>query len=445
MPTTSAVSTLPPPARGRLPVIGHALQFVRGPLNVLQDLRSQGDIVALHVGKLPIYVVNSPQLLHHVLVTDAASYTKGRMYDKTQPVVGNGIATSEGSFHHRQRRLILPAFHRPRLRIYSEAMREQAESVIASWKPGQRIAVDRVMHEMSVGTTVRTLFGTDIDTDTIAEIDYCVGIFLKQVIVRTMTPNFVERLPLPGTRKFEAARKRLKAIVDTILDKRLQSTEERDDLLSLLIAARDEESGEPMSRQQLHDEVVTMVVAGADSTAYTLSWLLYELGRNPAIEARLHNELDTVLNGRPVTFDDLPQLEYTQRLIQETLRLHSVSWIQMRRTIAPVKLGDKHLPTGAEILFSATTMHRDPDLYPDPLRFDPNRWLSPLQRESFQPFSAGPRKCPGDHFSLTQLAINIATIASHWRLTPATRRKVREVPAAVLRPNRLPMVVQARS
>ncbi|MFE0358094.1 cytochrome P450 [Streptomyces nigra] len=445
MSTTSAVFQPPPPARGRLPVIGHALQFVRGPLRVLQDLRGQGDIVALHLGKLPIYVVNSPQLLHDVLVTDAGSYTKGRMYDKTRPVVGNGIATSEGAFHHRQRRLITPAFHRPRLRGYSEAMREQAESVIASWKPGQRIAVDRVMHEMSVGTTVRTLFGTDIDSGTIAEIDSCVGVFLQQVIVRTVMPNFIERLPLPGTRRFEAARERLKAIVDTILDERLRSSEERDDLLSLLIAARDEETGEPMSRQQIHDEVITMVVAGADSTAYTLSWLLYELGRNPTVEARLHDELDTVLDGRPVTFDDLPRLPYTQRLIQETLRLHSVSWIQMRRTIAPVRLGATHLPAGAEILFSATTMHRDPDLYPDPLRFDPDRWLSPPRREAFQPFSAGPRKCPGDHFSLTQLAINLATIAASWRLVPATRRKVREVPAAVLRPNHLPMVVQARS
>lgn len=445
MPTTPAVSHLPPTARGRLPVIGHALQFVRGPLIVLQDLRGQGDIVTLQVGRLPIHVVNSPQLLHRVLVTDAGSYTKGRMYDKTRPVVGNGIATSEGAFHHRQRRLIMPAFHRPRLRGYSEAMREQAEAAIASWLPGQRIAVDRAMHTMSVGTTVRTLFGTGIDNRTIAEIDSCVGVFLKQVIVRTMTPNLVESLPLPGTRKFEAARKRLKAIVDTILDERLRATQERDDLLSLLIAARDEESGEPLSRQQLHDEVVTMIVAGADSTAYTLSWLLYELGRNPAVEARLHHELDTVLNGRPVTFDDLPRLAYTQRLIQETLRLHSVSWIQMRRTITPVTLGDARLPAGAEILFSATTMHRDPGLYPHPLRFDPDRWLSPHQREAFQPFSAGPRKCPGDHFSLTQLAIDIATIAARWRLVPAGRRRVREVPAAVLRPDHLPMVVRARS
>ncbi|WP_225625951.1 cytochrome P450 [Streptomyces werraensis] len=444
MPTPLAVSQLPPPARGRLPLIGHALQFVRGPLHVLQNLRGQGDIVALHVGRLPIYVVNSPQLLHHVLVTDAGSYTKGLMYDRARPVVGNGVATSEGAFHHRQRRLILPAFHRPRLRSYSEAMREQAEALVASWRPGQRIAVDRAMHTMSVGTTVRTLFGTGIDSDTIAEIDHCVGVFLKQIIVRTVTPGFVESLPLPSTRKFEAARKRLKTIVDTILDERLRATEERDDLLSLLMAARDE-NGEPLSHQQLHDEVVTMVVAGADSTAYTLSWLLHELGRNPAIEARLHRELDTVLGGRPVTFDDFPKLEYTQRLIQETLRLHSVSWIQMRRTIAPVKLGDTRLPVGAEVLFSPTTMHRDPDLYPDPLRFDPDRWLSPPRREAFQPFSAGPRKCPGDHFALTQMAITLATIAAHWRLVPATRRKVREVPAAVLRPNRLPMVAQARS
>ncbi|WP_413760692.1 cytochrome P450 [Streptomyces sp. MMBL 11-3] len=442
MVTIPTAPSLPPPARGRLPLIGHALQFVHGPLNVLQGLRGQGDIVALHVGRLPIYVVNSPQLLHRVLVTDADSFTKGRMYDKTRPVVGNGIATSEGAFHHRQRRLILPAFHRPRLRGYSEVMREQAEAVIASWRPGQHIAVDRAMHTMSVGTTVRTLFGTGIDSGTIAEIDHCVGVFLKQIIVRTMAPNFVERLPLPGTRSFEAARKRLKAVVDSILDTRLRATEQPDDLLSLLIAARDEKTGEPLSRQQLHDEVVTMVVAGADSTAYTLAWLLYELGRNPAIEARLHHELDTVLSGRPVTFDDLPRLQYTQRLIQETLRLHSVSWIQMRRTITPVTLGDLHLPAGAEVLFSATTMHRDPELYADPLRFDPDRWISPPRRESFQPFSAGPRKCPGDHFALTQLAIGVATIAARWRLVPATRNKVREVPAAVLRPHRLPMVAQ---
>lgn len=447
MPTTpTAVSHLPPPARGRLPVVGHALQFARGPLKALHDLRGQGDIVALHLGMLPIYVVNSPKLLHEVLVTDAGSYTKGRMYDKTRPVVGNGIATSEGAFHHRQRRLIMPAFHRSSLHSYSEAMREQAESVIASWEPGQRIAVDRVMHELSVGTTVRTLFGTDIDNSTIAEIDSCVGVFLRQVIMRTLTPNFVERLRLTGTRKFEAARERLKNIVDTIIDERLRADGERDDLLSLLIAARDEETGEPMSRQQIHDEVITIMVAGADSTAYTLSWLLYELGRNPAVEARLHDEIDTVLDSRTVTFDDLPQLHYTQRLIQETLRLHSVSWIQMRRTINPVRLGDTHLPAGAEILFSALDNHAPrPRSLPRPPALDPDRWLAPPPREAFQPFSAGPRKCPGDHFSLTQLAINVATIATNWRLAPATRTKVREVPAAALRPNHLPMVVRPRS
>jgi cytochrome P450 len=368
------------------------------------------------------------------------------VFDKTRPFVGNGIATSEGALHLRQRRLMLPAFHRARLRTYTDVMREQTAATTALWKAGQSIAADEAIYELTCRVTTQTLFQADTDHHATAAIQQWLPVFLKGVIRRAMSPlDVMERLPTPANRQFERARTGLKTIIDTVISAYRADPRDRGDLLSMLATARDEETGEEMGHGQLHDELMTILIAGTETTGTALAWLFHEIGRHPDVEDRIHHEIDTVLDGRPISFDDLPALEYTRRVISEALRLHTPTWVTMRRTTTAVEHHGIRIPPGAEILFSPATMHRDPAIYPDPYRFDPDRWTSPPARHTYLPFGAGPHKCIGDHFGLTEMTVAVATIGARWRLLPSPGHTVRELPLSTLRPDRLPMTVQRRA
>ncbi|WP_067457281.1 cytochrome P450 [Actinomadura macra] len=433
-----------PRAPGRLPLLGHAHRLFRDPVGLLQSLRAAGPVVLFHVGPRPVYVVNSPDLLRRMLVTDAGSFVRGLAYDRARPILGNGLATSDGDTHLRQRRLMLPSFHRARLLGYTGVMRAQADVLAGSWRDGQRVAMDEALHRTSAAGALRALFRTDLDDAIVAEIDDCVTVFLREIPLRAVLPRFAERLPTPGNRRFARVAARLREIVDGMIEERRTPSRTRDDLLSMLMDARDEDTGAAMTPERLRDEVVTILAGGSETVPSTLSWLYHELGRSPGVQARLQGELDTVLDGRPVEFADLPELTYTRRLIDETLRLHSVAWMMSRRARTDVDLGGYRIPAGAELLFSPTTLHRDPALYPDPLRFDPDRWLSPPPRENFVPFGAGPRKCIGDHFSYIQMTVIVATVSARWTVTPADGNRVRERASGALRPDHLPMTVKHR-
>ncbi|TDD94765.1 cytochrome P450 [Actinomadura rubrisoli] len=439
MPVTSV-----PCAPGRLPLAGHVHRLLRDPVGLLQALRDEGPIAAFHLGRRPVYVVNSPELLRRVLVTDAGSYVRGLAYERSRPILGDGLATSDGEAHLRQRRLMLPSFHRARLLGYTGVMRAQAEVLAGTWRDGQRVAMDRALHRTSAAGALRALFRTDLDDATVAEIDDCVTVFLEEIPLRAVLPRFAERLPTPGNRRFARVAARLRRIVDGMVEERRRDPRARDDLLSMLMAARDEDTGAAMTPRQVRDEVVTILAGGSETVPSTLSWLYYELGRDPSVQERLQDELDLVLEGRPAGFDDLPRLAYTRRVIDETLRLHSVAWMMSRRARTDAELGGHRIPAGAELLFSPTTLHRDPVLYPDPLRFDPDRWISPPPRENFVPFGAGPRKCIGDHFSYIQMTVIVATVSARWSVSGVPGSRVRERPAGALRPDVLPMTVSRR-
>lgn len=430
-----------PGAPGRLPVLGHAHLLLRDPLGFLQSVREAGPVARFHVGRRPVYAVNSPELLRRMLVTDAGSFVRGLAYDRARPILGDGLATSDGEAHLRQRRLMMPSFHRARLLGYTAVMRAQAEALAGSWRDGRRVAMDRALHRASAAGALRALFRTDLDDATVAEIDDCVTVFLREIPLRAVLPRFAVRLPTPGNRRFARVAARLREIVDGMVEERRRDPAERDDLLSLLMAARDEDTGAAMTPRQLRDEIVTILAGGSETVPSTLSWLYHELGRNPGLQRRLRAELDGVLDGRPVAFGDLPRLAFTRRLIDETLRLHGVAWMMSRRARTEVELGGHRIPAGAELLFSPTTLHRDPALYPDPLRFDPDRWLSPPPKENFVPFGAGPRKCIGDHFSYIQMTVIVATLSARWSVSPVPGSHVRERAAGALRPDGLPMIV----
>jgi cytochrome P450 len=434
-----------PTAPGRLPLLGHTIPFLRAPVATLQSLRGHGDVVLVHLGRRPVYVVNSPELLHRILVTEADMYAKGRVFDKARPFLGNGLATSDGAFHLRQRRLMLPAFHREHLRRHTEVMHTQAAAICAPWKAGRQIAVDQSMYELACSVTTRALFDCAPHGAVMSAIQQWLPVFLKGAMRRAISPiDLWEKLPTPGNRRFQQASTGLKMIIDDVIAAYRTDPAGRTGLLPMLADARDEDTGEVMSHSQLRDELMTILIGGTETVGTTLSWLFYEIALHPGIEARLHHEIDTALGDRPIAFDDVPSLTYTRRLLQETLRLHSPVWLTMRRATVPVELAGMRLPAGSELLFSPATLHRDPMLYRDPHRFDPDRWQSAPVRDTYLPFGAGRHKCIGDYFGLTEMVVSVATIGAAWRLRTAPGYTVRELALSTLRPHRLPMVLEAR-
>ncbi|WP_405020818.1 cytochrome P450 [Kitasatospora sp. NBC_00070] len=450
--TTDAPAHLPPrtvtTAPGCLPLVGHSLALLRDPIGVLQSIRPLSDLVEIRLGTLSVYAVNSPALLREMLVTDAVSYQKGRYFQKSRPFLGNGLPNSEGDFHRRQRRLMIPAFHREKLNSYTGVMRLSATTYSEAWTPDSTIDVASEMYAIGSEAVAKALFGSALGNEEVRLIRRWLPTYVHELMRRVVSPvDWLDRLPTPGNRRFRESGTQLRKVVDRLIRERLDDGEPRADLLGMLMAARDADTGEPMSPDQLHDEVMTVMAAGIETASTSLTWLFHEVGSRPDIERRLHAELDEVLGSRPVTFEDLPKLVLTQNLVRETLRLRSPAWILMRQPARPgVVLGGVEIPAGTELLFSPLTIHRDPGLYPDPMEFDPDRWLTADPRGwAFLPFGAGPRKCIGDHFALTEMATVVATVAARWRLVPLSERPPREVPGAVLVPSLLQMSPQPRA
>jgi cytochrome P450 len=270
------------------------------------------------------------------------------------------------------------------------------------------------------------LFSTDLGQAAAAEIQRLMPVVMTGIAVRMITPRQLDGWPIPPNRRFDRAASRLRQVIEQVIEA-YRTQPPGDDLLSMLLA---------MTDQQACDEVISLLMAGTETPGNTLAWLLHEIGRHPEVERRLHAEIDAA-GPRP----DLSKLTYTSQVINEVLRLHPVL-LFTRRVTAPTVVADTELPVGTELAFSPYALHRDPGLYPDPARFDPDRWQS--AGRLFQPFGAGRHKCVGEAFAWTELHIVVATLVRRWRLVPAAGHVVREVVAEVPRPNALPMVVQPR-
>ncbi|GGM73412.1 cytochrome P450 [Longimycelium tulufanense] len=413
----------------------------------MESLSARGDVVRIYLGTMPAYVVTRPELVHRVLVTDADRFTKGIFLEKFRPFFGNGLALSSGDFYRRQRRLVQPAFHRARLARYAETMAAMSGELVDSWRAGQVVDVDRRMQDLAIGVVGRTLFSTELRREDVEEVQRWVPVLLRDGLVRAFSPKLVEKLPIPGNRRFDVAIARVRSIVGDLVAEARAEGRDRGDLLSTLICARDSETGEGMSDEQVHDEVVTLLTAGTETTAVTLAWLFHEIGRHPEVERQLHAEIDEVLAGRPVTFENLPDLTYMRQVVNEVLRVHS-PWLLMRRAEVNTAIGDIELPAGTEVAFSPHALHHDARLFPDPERFDPDRWspdrAESLPRNAFIPFGSGMHNCPGQSFAHAEIAIAVATVAARWRLVPVPGRTVRTKVVAMQFPSQLPMTVVPR-
>lgn len=417
--------------------------LVRDPFKFFGSLRDSGEIVKIYIGRRPVYYLATARLAHEVLVTDARSYGKGMVYEAIHPLSGNGLLASGRELHRRQRRLIQPLFHKKMIQSYAETMTSQSQSLADSWHSGQRIAVPKVMIELTLTTLVGSMFSGRLPRDVVLDIIRSLPLFTRGMVARTVLPAWLCRIS-GFDRRFLGAAARLRSAVDEVVRAENADNTGRADLLSHLRAARDPETGEAMSDELVRDELVSIMMAGTETTAATLTWTFHELAQNPGVERKLRAELQGVLGSRPVEYGDLGSLPYTQAVVWEVLRRYSLLML-FRQAETPVVLGGVRLPAGADVMFSQIELHRDAGVFPEPDRFNPDRWLpghgGMPPREAFIPFGEGNRRCIGEGYAQAMAMIALATVLRRWRLVPVSGRTVRRVAAAQPRPDSLQMIV----
>jgi cytochrome P450 len=433
-------STSVPGPRRRYPG-EFVLALTRRPLDFLPGLaRGHGDVAGFHIAKQPLVLLSHPDHIRDVLVTHGRAFHKGRGLERAKILLGEGLLTSEGDFHLRQRRLAQPAFHRTRVDAYGEVMASYAARRAASWIDGEEIDVSREMAAYTLAVVGKTLFDADIESDA-----HDIGEALSAAIAAfnfTVLPlgELLLRLPLPAARRFERGRKRLDATIYEMIAHRRRSGVDRGDLLSMLLLAHDTESdGGGMSDVQLRDEVMTLLLAGHETTANALTWAAYLLSGSPAVETRLHAEVDA-LGDRPLAAEDVARLPYTRAVIAETMRLYPPAWIVGRRALGEYRVGDFVLPARTIVLMSQWLVHRDPRWWPDAESFQPERWLpggsasdSTRPKFSYFPFGAGTRVCIGEQFAWMEGVLALATIAKRCRLRLVPGHRVVPQPIVTLR------------
>lgn len=382
------------------------------------------------------------------MVTKQRSFMKGQALQETKRILGEGLLTSEGDLHLRQRRLMQPLFHRRTIAAYGEEMVACAERLQERWRDGERRDLHPEMTRLTLAVIGQTLFASDVEGEA-GEI----GVALTDAmdsLQRFMLPFYgaVERLPLPTARRLRASRRRLDETIARLIAERRVRPGDRD-LLSLLLASRDEH-GHPMTDGQVRDEAMTIFLAGHETTAVTLTWTWMLLAGDPAVERRLHAELEDVVGDRLPMVDDLERLPYMERVLRESLRLYPPAWLIGRRALVDVELGGYSIPAGSIVILSPWVTQRDARFFAEPLRFDPDRWTADADaarpRFTYFPFGGGIRRCIGESFALMEAKLLLATIARRWRFRLDSDQSVDVLPRITLRPrNGMHMRLLSRS
>ena len=436
-----------------------------------ESLRGQGDVVSLALGPLRFVMVCDPALVHEVL-TDLRTYDRaGAVFDRVRRAMGSGVATTTYPDHRRQRLIMQPAFHARHLPGYTEVMHAQTTALLDGWRDGEVVDVVEEMFSLTTAIALRSLFSSRLDPAAAGKLRESFEAFLRGSFTQIALPPLLGRLPLPANRRYQAAlrqwRQQVRELIaeyrsgagDDVVDGGAGEGAGNDtdgserDLMGRLLAARGDD-GEGLTDEELSDQVAVLLLAGAETTSAALTWAVYLLCTHPEVLEAVSAEADRVLGGEVARWEHLPELELTGRVLQEAMRLYPPSWLLHRTATREARLGGHVIPEGTLILFSQYMLQHDPNVFPEPDRFDPDRWLAlsggrstpSTVRQSYVPFGGGPTKCLGEQFATAEAVLALASMLTRWNLELRDASAARHPDARlVLLPRRLPVRVTARA
>jgi epi-isozizaene 5-monooxygenase len=442
--TTAASTPAPPELPGALPVLGHAAALLRDPLEFLRGLRAHGEVVALRLGPRRVYAVTSPELVGTILTTHGpVMHVGGRLWDNLLPLLGDGLAVTNGDQHRRQRLTTNPALTPKRIQRYAPIIQDEVDRMI-DWQPGQVVNVDDAAFIATGRIIARCLVQSEELTRRADQIAGALATAFGEMIRRVILPGWLHRLTPVRNRRYQRALARLHSVVRAVVEERRAATEQPDDLVGMLMSSIDE-AGKPLGDQEIHDNIINFLVAGTGNVAGAVAWAVHLVAEHPEQAAQLADEIDAL--GHPPTVADLPALPHTRHVVLESIRYRPTGWVLTRRAVAPVILGGYTLPAGADILYSTYAMQFDLASFPDPDEFDPDRWQPdrPVPpRYAMIPFGTGGRKCPGEHLSMTEIALMLAAIVARWRCEPVPATDTTPRIGITLHPRRPLLRIQPR-
>lgn len=428
--------------------------FRRDPLAFFQTLAAEyGDIAQFQMGPQRINLISSPEEIRRVLVTENASFMKGRFLQiAKREFLGDGLLTSEGELHQKQRRLIQPLFHRQMIHQYGHVMVDYGTRLRTRWQPGQNVNMAEEMMRLTLAIVGKTLFDADVESDAPA-IGEALTVLLEmfdEITNPMMALPLLRKIPTRRRRRFQKARALIDSVILQVINDYRHGHSDRRHLLSVMMDARDTDGdGSGMSDQQIRDEALTLFLAGHETTANALSWTWYLLSQHPRVEHQFHQELDSVLQGRLPSAEDLPLLPYTRLILTESMRLYPPAWIVGRMALHDYPIQNYVIHKGEVVVACQYIVHHDPRWYDNPYEFRPERWLenkrSDLPKFAYFPFGGGPRVCVGEAFAWMEGILLLATLGQQWQMRMISDEPVKLHPVVTLRPrNGLAMRLEPR-
>jgi len=418
-------------------MLGTLIMPGRDPLAVLTKFaRRYGDITYFRMSGERVFFVNHPDHVRQVLVTDNGKFAKSRALERARKLLGDGLLTSERSSHQRKRRLVQPAFHRAQVAGYAGTMVERTGRMTARWHDGQQLDIAREMARLTLSIAASTFFDADLDDDADSVGSALTDVLESFWLLLLPFSDAIHALPLAAVRRSRAGRTRLDALIYRMVAERRQARRACPDVLAMLIDAG-EDADAALSDREIRDEMMTLLLAGHETTANALMWTWYLLSQSPGVRQRMMEEVDRVLGGRLPEAGDVPSLITVTNVVVESMRLYPPAWTIGRRATEDAEIGGYRLPAGAMVFMSQWTMHRDPRFYSDPDRFLPERWTpafrAALPRHAYFPFGGGTRQCIGESFAWTEMVLVVAAVAQRWTLDLVPGHPVVPQPLLTLR------------
>ena len=445
-----------PPGPTELPIVGQAIRYALDPIGLMQDAASYGDLTTMSTKPWLVYLVNHPDLVRDVLVSNHQNVGRWRDPEAFKYLMGEGLVTSDGQLHLRQRRLMQPRFHRRMIEDYSSTMTQSATKHSKAWSDGSRVDMIQEMRDLTLSIATKTIFSIDLPEEVQrigaafeASNRYISARYNQYGRVRAL----LHSLPFRSTMRFKRQLAYLNRVVYGLIEQRQRTGDHKGDLLSLMIEAKNDGQAAPdgghMTDRQIRDEIVTMLAVGHETVATALTWTWYLLSIHPELQTRFHAELDEVLQGRLPLVSDLPDLTFTEQIVAESMRLYPPIWRIGRVAHRPFELAGYTIPKGGVLCISQVVSHRDPRWFDDPMEFQPDRWTpefrAKLPQFAYYPFGGGPHVCIGEGFAWMEAKLILALLGQRWRVHPDQAHKVALKPLISLRPkDGMPLFVELR-